>query len=164
MRTLTCCAALMALLTGCSTMRTEVEINAPPQRVWRILADFESYPRWNPFFVSAQGSLRAGGNVDVVMQPVGKSSQSFSPTILEVRDGQQLAWRGRLFLPLLFDGTHHFVVKAVGTDRSLFVQYEEFQGIFVPFVSYEPYRLGWDKMNAALKQRAEAQETSDRAN
>ncbi len=95
------------------------------------------------------------------MQPVGKSSQSFSPTILEVRDGQQFTWRGRLFLPFLFDGTHHFILEPVGTDRSRFVQYEEFKGIFVPFVGYEPYRQGWAKMNAALKQRAEAQGTSD---
>lgn len=42
-------ATFMTLLTGCASMRAEVEINAPPQCVWNILTDLESYPQWNPY-------------------------------------------------------------------------------------------------------------------
>jgi uncharacterized protein YndB with AHSA1/START domain len=27
---------------------TEVEIAAPPERIWEILTDFAAYPDWNP--------------------------------------------------------------------------------------------------------------------
>ena len=34
---------------------TEVEINAPPSRVWQILTDFEKYPTGNPFIKKISG-------------------------------------------------------------------------------------------------------------
>ena len=30
-------------------LHSEIEINAPVERVWEVLTDFASYPRWNPF-------------------------------------------------------------------------------------------------------------------
>ena len=30
-------------------LHAEVEITASAERVWRELADFTSYPQWNPF-------------------------------------------------------------------------------------------------------------------
>ena len=109
------------------------------------------------------GSIRVDESVDLVMQPVGKSATSFSPTILDVQQERHLIWRGRLLLQLVFDGTHHFMLEALDGGRSRFVQYEEFQGVFVPFVSLEPYRQGWARMNGALKEAAEAQERALRA-
>ena len=35
--------------------RTEIEINATPDKVWDVLMDFDSYPEWNPFMQSASG-------------------------------------------------------------------------------------------------------------
>ncbi|MBT9470800.1 MAG: SRPBCC domain-containing protein [Phenylobacterium sp.] len=29
-------------------IQTEIEISAPPMKVWRALCDFGSYPKWNP--------------------------------------------------------------------------------------------------------------------
>ena len=137
-------------------MRSEVTINAPPARVWEVLTDVEAYPEWNPFFVKAKGDLSVGNDLRVTMQPVGKDPQSFSPKVLEVdRRRHKLVWRGRLGIPWLFDGTHHFFIERVSDTSVKFTQHEDFCGVFVPFVSFDPYRRGWEKMNAALKQRAE---------
>ena len=156
--TQTCSALVLALLlSACSSsMTSQVTIEAPRERVWKVLADVEAYPDWNPFFVEAKGVLRVGESLEVTMQPVGKDRQSFSPTVLHVDPGRRLVWRGRLLLPWLFDGTHSFTIEPLDAGSVRFTQHEDFAGIFVPFVGFEPYRQGWQRMNAALKQRAEA--------
>jgi hypothetical protein len=153
---------VMAFLSGCSTMRAEVEINAPPARVWSILQDLDGYESWNPFFIRAKGKLTPGETVELVLKPVGKSAQGFSPKVLEVEAERHICWRGRLFIPLLFDGTHHLRIEVIDPQRVRFVQEEDFSGIFVPFVGFEPYRQGWERMNAALKHKAESEEQKAR--
>ncbi len=34
-------------------LHTEIDIEAPPETVWRILTDLERYGEWNPFVVSS---------------------------------------------------------------------------------------------------------------
>jgi hypothetical protein len=144
-------------------MRTEVVIRAQPEGVWRILTDLDRYGDWNPFFVRAQGKLAPGEVLHLVMHPVGKDEKAFAPTVLEVEPGKHLAWRGRLGIPMLFDGEHRLRVEVVDAERVRFVQEERFSGVLVPFVGFEPYRLGWERMNDAIKRRAEAEATPPRA-
>ena len=150
-------------LSACATMRADVTIRARPEQVWRILSDLGSYPAWNPFFVRAKGRLQEGETLELVMKPAGKPEQKFHPKILEVRPDQSLRWRGRLFVPFLFDGAHQIRIEVLNDGWVRFTQYEEFSGIFVPFVGFEPYRAGWVSMNQAIKQRAEATESKVRA-
>jgi uncharacterized protein YndB with AHSA1/START domain len=39
-------------------LSTEIEIDAPPADVWRVLSDSEAYPEWNPFIRKLEGDLR----------------------------------------------------------------------------------------------------------
>jgi polyketide cyclase/dehydrase/lipid transport protein len=41
-------------------IQSQIEIAAPRERVWSILADFPSYPSWNPFIRSIDGPAAAG--------------------------------------------------------------------------------------------------------
>ncbi len=43
---------------------TEISITAPPDRVWHLLTDFASYPRWNPFIRCASGELKEGAQLE----------------------------------------------------------------------------------------------------
>ena len=45
----------------------------PPERVWAVLTDFDSYPKWNPFIHSISGDLRVGGHLIVRIVPPGGS-------------------------------------------------------------------------------------------
>jgi uncharacterized protein YndB with AHSA1/START domain len=45
-------------------LRTEIEIAAPPERVWAVLADFDSYPEWNPFIRRIRGQPAAGSKLE----------------------------------------------------------------------------------------------------
>ena len=46
-------------------LRTEIAIDAPPERVWAVLTDFERYGEWNPFVPSLQGELSGGSRLRV---------------------------------------------------------------------------------------------------
>jgi hypothetical protein len=147
-------------LGGCSSLKTSIDIQAPSERVWSIVADVEHYHCWNPFFVRAAGALREGESLRLTMQPVGKDAQSFAPKVLEVTSGRRFVWRGRLFMPGLFDGKHVFTIERLDPSRTRFTQEESFSGVLVPFAGLGPYREGWERMNHALKARAEGRPAS----
>ena len=42
-------------------LRTQIEINATPERVWDVLTAFDRFSEWNPFrFLSGIGAALAG--------------------------------------------------------------------------------------------------------
>ena len=41
-------------------IRTEIDIEAPPDEVWAQLADLDAYAGWNPFITTAEGAAEAG--------------------------------------------------------------------------------------------------------
>jgi uncharacterized protein YndB with AHSA1/START domain len=75
----------------------EVEIDAPPDAVWRVLVDFDAYPRWNPFTIEAKTTLEVGTAIDmrVKMSELG-ITVSQRETIREVDAPRRLVWGMRM--------------------------------------------------------------------
>jgi hypothetical protein len=61
-----------------------------------------------------------------LIQAPGSRIMGFQPTVLRAEPNRELRWRGRLWMPGLFDGEHSFIVEAHGPDRARFVQHETF--------------------------------------
>ncbi len=138
-------------------VETMVEIAAPPDQVWRVLTDFPSYPEWNPFIRSISGPLEAGASLSIFVQPPGSKGNSFRPTILACRPGEELRWKGRLLLPGLFDGEHFFRLNGAGGQTRL-EHGERFSGLLpmvMPASSLANIKAGFEAMNQALKSRVE---------
>lgn len=139
---------------------SQIEIDAPPERVWDVLTDFARFPEWNPFIRAASGKIEAKGKLTVTMQPSGGRATTFSPTLLKVDPYRELRWLGHLGFPGLFDGQHIFELKRLGTAKTLFAQREQFAGIFLPLLVgmlRKETAHGFDEMNRALKSRAESE-------
>jgi len=139
---------------------TEIEINASPAEVWRILTDFADYPNWNPFIKSIEGKPEAGERLEVFIQPAGGKGLTFKPTILTVEKEKELRWLGRLFVSGLFDGEHVFQIEMLDEKRVKFIQSENFKGLLVGFLakSLDTDTLrGFREMNEALKRLAESE-------
>ena len=83
---------------------TRIEIAAPVERVWSILADFTEYPQWNPFIRSVSGIARRGERLRVSIQPKGRGAMTFRPQVLGATERQELRWLGSLGFRGLFDG------------------------------------------------------------
>lgn len=139
------------------TIETPIQINAQPEQVWDILTDLERYPEWNPFIKSAVGSVVEGERLEVRIAPPGKKQMRFKPTVLRAKANAEFSWLGHLWFPGLFDGEHSFTITE-SEQGTLLVQKEVFSGILVPLVwggMEQSTKAGFERMNRALKQRAE---------
>jgi hypothetical protein len=139
-------------------LRSEIDIDAPPQRVWEVLTEFESYPEWNPFIREIEGQVRPGATLRVRIEPPNRRGTTFKPKVLKVEANRELRWLGRLLVPRVFDGEHILSIAPVGT-QSRFLQREIFRGLLVPALRgvLQDTERGFQQMNIALKRRVEAQ-------
>jgi hypothetical protein len=127
--------------------------------VWNVLVAFEAFGSWNPFIVSIEGDQSVGSRLRVRLQPPGGRGTTFRPTVTLNEPGRAFGWLGHLGLPGLFDGAHRFEVEGLSGGRTRFVQSESFCGLLVPLLrrSLRTNTLaGFEAMNRALKERAEA--------
>lgn len=143
-------------------LRTDVVINAPPARVWEVLTDFRSYPEWNPFITRIDGEPVPGTGLEVRIEPPGGRVMTFKPKVLVAEPSRELSWLGRLLVPGLFDGEHHFEIEPIGGDRSRLVQREIFRGLLVSLFAgtLAKTEQGFEQMNRALKARSESNASS----
>lgn len=139
-------------------INAEIEIDAPPERIWSLLIDFPSYPRWNPFIRAIEGELRVDASLKVLVQPPGAKGMEFRPTLLSAAPNRELRWKGKFLLPGLFDGEHYFTIEGRPEGGAIFRQGEIFSGILVPLFKHSldgAIMQGFAAMNEALQREAE---------
>jgi hypothetical protein len=145
-------------------LQYSIEIHATADRVWDILTDFAAYPAWNPFVRSIEGAKIPGSTLKITVQPEGGTGMSFEPRLLSFAPGKELRWRGKAWLPGIFDGEHYFQLDANPTAVR-FTQGETFSGLLVPLLFRGAMRTGTERgfqaMNRALKIRAETAADSE---
>lgn len=149
---------LVSSIANAKEIKTEILINASPEKVWAIFSDFENYPTWNPFIKSLTGQVKVGDKVHVTIQPYDSKPMSFKPKILAFETKKEIRWLGRLLFGGLFDGKHQFELIDNGNGTTTFKQSELFKGILIPFFSkkkMENTRKGYEAMNQKLKELAE---------
>lgn len=138
-------------------LRTEIEIQATPEKVWQILTALDKYPEWNPFIHHAVGTARVGEKVDITF-PSGKKDMTLHCTVIRVETNKELCWRYHVGHPALFRGEHSFTLIHLGDDRVRFIDKEIFNGLLI-FTQAKDIdmktRQGFETMDKALKARAE---------
>ena len=139
-------------------IRREIEIEASVPDVWAVLTDFGSYSEWNPFVPNIEGDLAEGARLRVRIEPPGGRGLMIKPTVLLVEPEREIRWIGRLLLPGIFDGEHRLRLDPIDERRSRFTQSERFSGLIVGAFGglLDRTTFGFERMNAALKDRAEA--------
>ena len=143
-------------------IRTEIDINASPERAWKVLTDFNGFPQWNPFIRQIKGSPTLGTKLEIHLHTSSGKSRTYRPTVTKVKPHQELRWFGKSIIPGIFNGERIFTLEPLKTNQVRFVHMEIFTGLGVAIVGD---RLDKDmyqsfvKMNDAFKEKVE-QESS----
>ena len=143
-------------LAGCTSVTTQIEINAPADKVRAAVVDYKSYPTWNPFVLRIVGDMTEGNDVRVTVKPVGQPEITGTGHVVATEENR-IAWSGRLGLPGVFSGVHTFLIEPEGPNKTLFINKESMRGLSVLFYDFKPAGDGFAAMNVALKERVEKQ-------
>jgi hypothetical protein len=139
-------------------LRTEIEIQASPEKVWGILTDLASYTDWNPFIHRAVGTIALDEQITMYYGTPGTKEGTLHCTVRACVPNQELRWSWRILVPALYTGEHSFVIEPLGAGRVRFVDREVFSGLLSPLFAGQidtSSRRGFEAMDQALKARAE---------
>ena len=103
---------------------TEVEIEASPEEVWRVLVDLDAYKTWNPFIIEGVGTVDEGESLKLRMSPSGGKAMTFTPVVTEADRATSFEWLGSVVI--LTAATSYLAVTVKmgrsNTVRSQFVR------------------------------------------
>ena len=139
-------------------IKTEIIINAAPEKVWKVLTDFKAYPDWNPFITSIEGEVFEGSKFKVSIQSLGSKSMRFSPICTSYIENVEFSWLGKLMMKGIFDGKHSFELLPLEGGKTKFIHREEFNGLLVSMFWKKldvNTRWSFEMMNDKLKETVE---------
>lgn len=139
---------------------SSIYINAPAQRVWRVLLDFAAYPLWNPYLSIVEGQAQLNQTLHILSFPPQAKPMEYYTKIRCIDENHRLAWVCCLIMPGFCDIEHEFKLYTMGLQRVQFTQTKRFSGLLSAIVSrllWSDIQLGLECMNRALKHRVEQQ-------
>ena len=138
-------------------IQTEILINTDITKVWDVLMNFDSYPKWNPFITSIIGEQKLGNRLTVSINPPGGKGMTFKPNILTLESNKEFRWKGKLGINGIFDGEHYFILEYLDKDITKFIQGEKFSGLLIPLVGkmLDKTKKGFQLMNESIKNECE---------
>ncbi|BDW83484.1 hypothetical protein MACH24_29220 [Erythrobacter sp. Dej080120_24] len=140
------------------TIRTQIEIDAPKERIWDILVDLDRYHEWNPFITDARGRIAPGATFEVRPRTDSGKRHVFVPQVTDYREHREFTWTGAFYFRWIALGDHTFRLTELENGRVRVDHDERIYGFAAPLLyllTKEQIMTGFEAMNAALKTRAE---------
>lgn len=76
---------------------SSINIAAPPEKVWAVVADLANYPQWHPAYQSVTGELTVGSTLTIkTTSPRTGNPVTLKVKVLAVEPGTELVWASRL--------------------------------------------------------------------
>lgn len=138
---------------------TEIEISAPPSKVWSILTNINKWQEWSPIISYSQGEASVGSKLSITMmgKEEGKDGPKYNPKITDLNEPNYFRWRAHMMTGFVFTNDKIFELEETKTGtRSIHT--ETFKGLLAPIFRSKmekgvPPML--NSMNKALKELAE---------
>lgn len=137
--------------------RAEVEIGASADTVFAVLADFESYPSWNPLTSRVDATLEEGAPVRMRVH-LGGLTLTQVEHVREVTPPTRIVWGIRTAVPWLLRAERVQTVTPLGARRCRYATVDTIGGLLEPLVALlfgRHLREGFESMAQALRRRVE---------
>ena len=92
-------------------IETQIEINASPAEVWKVLMEFEAYKDWNPFITQISGEKSPDSTLTILIDNKQLPPQTINPIVKVVTQDEKFCWQGKLLADWVFSGKHYFKMK-----------------------------------------------------
>lgn len=106
------------------TCRVEVDIRANPEKIWSLLTDAKSFPRWNSTVTGIDGQIGDGARLKI---HVPGTSRTFTPTVSGFVPARQMIWSDGA--NGIFKGVRTFQLEPEHNGSTKFVMEERFSGV-----------------------------------
>lgn len=140
-------------------IKTEIEISAPPSKVWEIITDINNWQEWSPIINASHGTASVGSELSITMmsKEEGKDGPKYNPIITELDELNYFRWRAHMLAGFIFTNDKIFELEETSSGTRL-MHTETFKGLLAPIFCGQmekgvPPML--NAMNKALKELAE---------
>ncbi|WP_298514069.1 SRPBCC family protein [uncultured Kordia sp.] len=107
---------------------TDIIIDAPVEKVWKTLMDFENAPNWSSSFQGIKEELVDESKVTVLYIFNGQKLEI--PHTLSYTEGKEFGWSDPLGGPLKgFRDNHKYIVEKISDSKTKFIQTDDFKPI-----------------------------------
>lgn len=89
-------ALIVASFLTSKTFEAEITIAAPPEKVWAVLMDTDTYPDWNPTFVEVSGPYKVGAKISSRIRKPDGVFVDMRPTVKALVPNRELRQGGGL--------------------------------------------------------------------
>lgn len=134
------------------TYHVELFIPAPPEVIWTVLMDTESYSGWNPVFVSVDGHYAEGTTVTNAVQFPDGSLVDMKATVRTLTENREIRQYGGMPGIITFD--HRWLLEPV-EGGTLVSQHEVDRGLWVWFWDSQWIEPAYQKTLEALAVQTE---------
>jgi hypothetical protein len=137
---------------------TSVEILASPQKIWKILTNFEKISDWNPIIGNVKGDLQSGNKLSISLQLSESINIKYRPYVQKAEPYNEIRCLSSLLFPGILDSEYTLALMPIDDKRTFLLQVEKFKGILLPIIWAEietKLKSALQNMNQALKQKAE---------
>ena len=140
-------------------IKTEIEISAPPSKVWSIITDINNWQKWSPVINASKGEASIDSKLSITMigKEEGKDGPKYKPIIKELNEPNYFRWRAHMLAEFIFTNDKIFELKETKSG-TLLIHTETFKGLLAPIFCGQmekgvPPML--NSMNQALKEFVE---------
>ncbi len=140
-------------------IKTDIEISAPPSKVWSILSDINKWQEWSPIIKESRGAATVGSELTIGMigKTEGEPGPVYNPVITELDEPKHLRWKAHMLSGFIFTNYKILELEETGSGTRL-IHKELFRGLLAPIFCGQmeegvPPML--NSMNQALKELAE---------